>query len=116
MRERFRVQPADDGSGTFGVWDGSVHGWRQRGLPDEEQALQAASDLEIQYDAHGPRNPDSVRRFKVPKAADRATDWQSGEVDVWIRQDGEWFGRFRGEDKRVRWVSGKDLRAAPDRP
>jgi hypothetical protein len=53
MLGRFTVRPADDGSATFGVWDSAVSGWRGTDLT-EQQAHTTATDLDVQYDAHGP--------------------------------------------------------------
>ena len=36
--------------------------------------------------------------------------WQNGELDVWIRDNGEWLGRVRDENGRVIWIPGTDLR------
>jgi len=53
MFGRFKVRP-DTEAGLYGVWDGGSNGWRGRGLL-EAAAHQLAADLELQYDAHGPR-------------------------------------------------------------
>ena len=36
--------------------------------------------------------------------------WHHGELDVWIRDNGEWLGRFRDKNGRVTWIPGTDLR------
>jgi hypothetical protein len=64
MLGRFTVGPSDDGSGGFGVWDGAVNGWRATGLENEEEANELATDLDVQYDAHGPRAADKVRHVR----------------------------------------------------
>lgn len=68
-----------------------------------------ASDLEVQYDTHGPRPADAVRRVDPAQAVQRA-EWASGELDVWIRHNGEWLGRFCDPDGRITWIPGSDLR------
>jgi len=109
MLGRFTVRPADDGSNRFGVWDGAVNGWRATGIDDEGQARQLASDLDVQYDAHGPRPAEAVRRVDPSQQVQRAI-WATGELDVWIRDNGVWLGRFRDKDGHITWVPGADLR------
>jgi hypothetical protein len=95
MLGRFTVLPSDDGSNRFGVWDGAVNGWRATGIDDEEKAREVASDLDVQYDA--------------PQPVQRAT-WSMGDLDVWIRDNGEWLGRVRDKDGHITWVPGTELR------
>jgi hypothetical protein len=109
MLGRFTVRPADDGSDGFGVWDGAVNGWRATGIDSEAKAREVASDLDVQYDAHGPRAADAVRRVDPSQPVQRAR-WLTGELDVWIRDNGEWYGRFRDSDGAITWVPGTDLR------
>jgi hypothetical protein len=84
MLGRFTVRPSDDGSGGFRVWDGAVNGWRATGLDDEEKANELATDLDVQYDAHGPRAPgrgQSAARYLGLGAAGRM-DLRQGRM-VW---------------------------------
>jgi hypothetical protein len=78
MLGRFTVRPSDDGSNRFGVWDGAVNGWRAIGIDDEAEAHRIASDLDIQYDAHGPRPADAIRKVDPAQPVQRA-QWQNGE-------------------------------------
>jgi hypothetical protein len=89
------VRPTADGSGTFGVWDGAVNGWRASGLVDEAEAHRLASDLDVQYDAHRPRPADAVHLVKPSQPVQRV-EWRQGEVDVWIR--------FATEDRSRPWL------------
>lgn len=109
MLGRFTVRLFDDDSGRFGVWDGAVNGWRARAIDDEKEARRIASDLDVQYDAHGPRLPEAVRRVDPAQPVQRA-EWSTGELDVWICDSGEWLGRFRDSDGQITWVPGRDLR------
>jgi hypothetical protein len=115
MLGRFTVRPDDGAEGPYGVWDGAVNGWRARGLADEIEASEVAAELEIQYDAHGPRQPDAVRRLATPQRVRRA-QWFEGEIDAWIRDTGTgaWYGRYRDSDGRVSLVLGNDLRQISD--
>jgi hypothetical protein len=35
-----------------------------------------------------------------------------GQLDWWVKERREWFGRIRGEDGRQRWIKASDLRRA----
>jgi hypothetical protein len=109
MLGRFTVRPADDESEGFGVWDGAVNGWRASGLSTEVEANRMASELEVQYDTHGPRPADAVRRVDPPQPVQRV-ERAAGELDVWIRHNGEWLGRFCDPNGEVTWIPGSDLR------
>jgi hypothetical protein len=110
MFGRFKVRP-DTEAGQFGVWDGASNGWRGRGLP-EAAAHQLAADLELQYDAHGPRDATTVRRLEAPQEVDRATWEPGGLLDAWVfsRRDGEWIGRVRSPDGTITWLRSTELR------
>ncbi|ONI67603.1 hypothetical protein BWI15_31360 [Kribbella sp. ALI-6-A] len=62
MLGRFFVRPSANGDGTFGVWDGAVNGWRGNGLT-EHAASQVKADLDVQFNAHGPRPARDVRQI-----------------------------------------------------
>ncbi|MFC6155182.1 hypothetical protein [Kribbella jiaozuonensis] len=47
------MRPSDAESNTLGVWDSAVNGWHATAITDEPKARELASDLDIQYDAHG---------------------------------------------------------------
>lgn len=110
MFGRFKVRP-DTEAGQYGVWDGGSNGWRGRGLP-EAAAHQLAADLELQYDAHGPRDAATVRRLDAPQEVDRATWEAGGLLDAWVfsRRDGEWIGRVRNPDGTISWLRSTELR------
>jgi hypothetical protein len=115
MLGRFTVRPSNDGDGTYGVWDGAVNGWRASGLTDADTAEQMKADLDLQYNAHGPRPAVDVRRADPAKPVRIATDWKPGELDAWIRENGQWLGRVRDLEGHITWVPAADLRPAqPD--
>jgi len=116
MLSRFKVRKvAGDGAASYGVWDSAANGWRGQDLT-EGQAHELAGDLELQYDAHGPRPPETVRRVQPPRPIDRA-QWQPGGVlEAWVRQRGEWLGRVRDSDGRISWVRAVDLRPTGQTP
>jgi hypothetical protein len=115
MARRFTVRPDDDADGQLAVWDGAVHGFRARHLPDEPTAIRTAIDLEIQYDAHGPRPADAVRKLDPPQRVQvRRAEWDDAELDTWVRDAGIWYGRVEDEDGNVRLVPRQDLRKIGD--
>jgi hypothetical protein len=91
---------------------------------DEPQAHELASELELQYDAHGPRTPDSVRRVQPRRPVDQAV-WQTGGVlEAWVQQGEDWFGRVHGMAGDLLWFlpptcgprkkpAADDVRVAP---
>ena len=82
------------------------------GALDATAAHQLAADLELQYDAHGPRDAETVRRLEFPQPVDRAT-WQSGGLlDAWVlnRRDATWVGRVRRTDGTIDWIPSAELR------
>ncbi|HEY0688795.1 MAG TPA: hypothetical protein VGD71_07100 [Kribbella sp.] len=39
--------------------------------------------------------------------------WQlAGVLDASVRENGEWIGRVRGDDGRIVWIRGAELRQA----
>jgi hypothetical protein len=117
MLGRITVQPDDEVEGQFGVWDGAVHGLRARGLHDELSAAEMAVDLEIQYDAHGPRPPNAVRILQVPQAVHRAT-WSDGQIEGWseIQDLGRGTPSSATPTGRVSLVLGNDVRPVKSGP
>lgn len=109
MVGRFKVRRDGDGPTAHGVWDGAANGWRARDLT-EQQAHQVAADLELQYDAHGPRAPETVRRVQPPQPVARAVWQPGGVIEAWVRQRGVWYGRVRGADGQISWVPADQLR------
>ncbi|MGZ0153760.1 hypothetical protein ACXJJ3_42290 (plasmid) [Kribbella sp. WER1] len=113
MRVRFTVRPDDDQPGRFAVWDGGTNGWRARGLADEPAATRKAAELELQYDAHGQRNPATVRQFgnHQQKVQIKHVEWSPPvELYAWLRTDGEWYGLVCDAAGRMTFVPGSELR------
>src|SRR5687768_4560774 len=111
MLGRFTVRLSDDGSGTFGVWDSAVNGWRVTNL-DRAAAEQMKTDLELQFNAQGTRPPDDIRTVDPPQPVEQLVAWESGELDAWIREGGQWLGRVRDRNGNIAWVPQSDLRPA----
>jgi hypothetical protein len=107
---RFTVRP-DDGNGTYGVWDGAVHGWRATGR-DSDDAQRQKVDLDLQFNAHGPRPADDVRPVEPAQLVERAVAWEPVELDTWLKDGGSWYGRVRDRDGNVTLVPRSELRQA----
>ncbi|MGH3463076.1 MAG: hypothetical protein ACRDP9_16580 [Kribbellaceae bacterium] len=52
----------------------------------------------MQYDFYAERKPSDVRPLAVPQPV-VLYGWQpAGELDVWVRDDGQWWGRVRDNE------------------
>jgi hypothetical protein len=117
MVGRFNVRPGD-GDKQWQVWDNAINGHRGR-CDSQTEAYALAADLELQYNAHGPRDPATVRKLDQPLAVD---GWRRhiGELDAWISEGGRWLGRVTLPDGQVVWLDESELRptgrAAPVGP
>ncbi|MFC0623370.1 hypothetical protein [Kribbella deserti] len=106
MPGRFTVRPDNSEPGRFGVWDGAVNGWRANARTEAE-AHQLVVDLDIQFDAHGPRPASDVRRLESPQPVWRG----DSHLDTWLRDKGQWFGLVRDTTGRATWIPADQLRA-----
>jgi hypothetical protein len=52
------------------------------------------------------------REVNPPIDVELATWSAAGQLDWWVRERREWFGRVRGPDGRQRWIKAADLRLA----
>jgi hypothetical protein len=51
------------------------------------------------------------RREANPPIEVKSATWSAaGQLDWWVRERREWFGRVRGPDGRQRWIKADDLR------
>jgi hypothetical protein len=101
------------GSGVWGVWDGGVMSWRGTDL-SENEAKQRAADLNVMFDQYGNRDPKDRREVQPPIAVESATWSTAGQLDYWVRERFEWWGRVRGSDGHPVWIRAVDLRQAKD--
>jgi hypothetical protein len=67
------------------------------------------SDDEVQQRAEADR-----REVDPPIQVETATSSKAGQLDWWVKERQEWWGRVRGADGRQRWVKAADLRWAKD--
>ena len=84
-------------------------GWRGIDL-GEVDARQKAADLNVVFDQYGQRNDAERREVRPPVPVEAATWHPAGELDYWVKEAGEWWGRVRGPDGHPRWVRASDLR------
>ena len=96
------------GSGLWGVWDSAVTSWKATEL-GEVEARQKAMDLDVVYNAYGQCTPAERRQVSPPVLVESAT-WLPGELDFWVLERGEWWGRVRRPDGTQAWVRAADLR------
>jgi hypothetical protein len=54
------------------------------------------------------------REVDPPIEVESATWSAGGQLDWWVKERREWWGRVRGEDGRQRWIRAVDLRRAKD--
>ena len=52
------------------------------------------------------------REVDPPIQVETATWSPAGQLDWWVKERQEWFGRVRGVDGRQRWIRAVDLRPA----
>jgi hypothetical protein len=65
------------------------------------------SDEDLQQSA------ETDRRVVDPPIEVQAATWSpGGQLDWWVKDRQEWFGRVRGADGRQRWIKASDLRPA----
>jgi hypothetical protein len=65
------------------------------------------SDDEVQHRAEADR-----REVDPPIEAETATWAKAGQLDWWVKERQEWWGRIRGSDGHQRWIRAVDLRPA----
>jgi hypothetical protein len=52
------------------------------------------------------------REVDPPIEVETAAWSKAGQLDWWVKDRQEWWGRVRGADGRQRWISAVDLRPA----
>jgi hypothetical protein len=67
------------------------------------------SDDEVQQDAEADR-----REVDPPIQVETAVWSKAGQLDWWVKEQLQWFGRVRGPDGRQRRIKAADLRPASD--
>ena len=101
------------GSGLWGVWDSAVASWKATDL-GEIEARQKAMDLDVVYNRYGQRTQAERRQVSPPALVESAAWRPAGELDFWVLERGEWWGRVRSPDGTQAWVRAADLRRTGD--
>ena len=53
------------------------------------------------------------RREVDPPIQVEMANWSpAGQLDWWVKERLEWFGRIRGKDGKQRWIKASDVRPA----
>jgi len=99
------------GSGLWGLYDGGVMTWLATDL-SENEAKQQAADRNVLFDQWGQREESERRQVSPPIQVESATWTAAGELDYWVREKQEWWGRVRGPDGHHVWIRAADLRQA----
>jgi hypothetical protein len=97
------------GSGVWGIWDGGVMSWKATDL-SENEAKQQAADLNVTFNQYGQRKAEDRREVNPPIPVESAAWTAAGELDYWVREHYEWWGRIRGADGHPIWIRAADLR------
>jgi hypothetical protein len=101
------------GSGLWGLYDGGVMSWLATEL-SENEAKQQAADGNVMFDQWGQRDESERRPVDPPTPVESATWSAAGELDYWVRERAEWWGRVRGPDGHHVWIKAEDLRPAKE--
>jgi hypothetical protein len=99
------------GSGVWGIFDAGVMGWRITDLAEHEAHEQAA-DLNVTFNQYGQRDQADPIEVNPPIEVQSATWSAAGQLDWWMKERREWWGRVRGPDGRQAWIKASDLRSA----
>jgi hypothetical protein len=68
--------------------------------------------LDISNDDLEHRAAADCQEVDPPIPVETATWSKAGQLDWWVKERQEWWGRVRGADGRQRWVRAVDLRPA----
>jgi hypothetical protein len=58
------------------------------------------------------KDPEDRREVDPPLEVEAATWSHSGQLDWWVKERQQWFGRVRGPGGRQRWIKASELRPA----
>lgn len=101
------------GSGQWGLYDGGVMSWLATDL-SENDAKQQAADRNVIFNQWGQRDQNERRPVDPPMPVESAAWEPAGELDYWVREKGEWWGRVRGPDGHHVWIKASDLRPSKE--
>jgi hypothetical protein len=97
----------------FAVWDSTVAGWYSEWSLSEAEASEQATELDVLHGFYADREPADVRRLELPRLVEAQPGWRpAGVLDVWLRDDGAWWGRVRDDRGVFRWHRATVVRPA----
>jgi len=99
------------GSCLWGLYDVGVMTWLASDL-SENEAKQQAADRNVIFDQWGQRQENERRQVNPPIQVESATWVAVGQLDYWVREKQQWWGRVRGPDGHHVWIKASDLRPA----
>jgi len=71
-----------------------------------------SSDMNLSDDQVQQRAVADRREVDPPIEVEMATWSKAGQLDWWVKERQEWWGRVRAADGRQRWIRAVDLRPA----
>jgi hypothetical protein len=98
--------------GRYGVWDAHANDWYSDWSLTEPEASRQATDLDVLYDFYTERRSRDVRRLDEPRPVELYGRQPAGDLDVWVRDDGHWWGRVRDGHGLYHWHRADDLQPA----
>jgi hypothetical protein len=81
----------------LGIFDAGVMGWRVTDLAEHEAHEQAA-DLNVTFNQYGQRDQADRIEVNPPIEVQSATWSAAGQLDWWVKERREWWGRVRGPE------------------
>ncbi len=83
----------------------------------EPEANRQVHELDVRFDFYAERKPSDVRPLPVPQPV-VLYGWQpAGDLDVWVRDEGKWWGRVRDNETGLyRWYPAAQLQPCHQRP
>jgi len=69
-----------------------------------------AADLNVIYHQYGQRGAERPPRSQAADRGELATWSAAGQLDYWVKERQEWWGRVRGSDGHQVWIKAADLR------
>jgi hypothetical protein len=95
------------------LYDGGVISWLVTDL-SENDAKQRAADRNVIFNQRGQRDEDERREVKPPVPVESALWTAAGELDYWVRERAEWWGRVSCPDGDFVWIRSAELRPAKE--